>query len=83
MLRNLKLLLLRIANTVGVSSALINTAWRKQRLLILCYHGVSTDDEHLWNPELYMPQDLFRKRLVSLRERRCNILPLGDALERL
>lgn len=83
MLRSLKLLFLRMANAMGVSSLLMNTAWRRNRLLILCYHGISTDDEHLWNPELYMAPDLFRKRLISLQERRCNVLPLGEALERL
>ena len=83
MLRSLKLLFLRLANAGGVSSALMNTAWRRQRLLILCYHGISTDDEHLWNPSLYMPAALFRKRLLTLRERRCNVLGLGEALEQL
>jgi peptidoglycan/xylan/chitin deacetylase (PgdA/CDA1 family) len=83
MLRTLKLLFLRIANAVGVSSVLMNTAWRRQRLLILCYHGISTDDEHLWNPNLYMSPDLFRKRLLCLRAGRCNVLPLGEAVERL
>jgi peptidoglycan/xylan/chitin deacetylase (PgdA/CDA1 family) len=83
MVRSLKLLLLRMANAVGVSSLLMDTAWRTQRLLILCYHGISTDDEHLWNPDLYMPPDLFRKRLLCLQEWRCNVLPLGEALERL
>src|SRR6202140_1806953 len=83
MLRSLKLLFLRMANAIGVSSLLMNTAWRTNRLLILFYHGISADDEHLWNPELYMPPDLFRKRLLALQERRCNVLPLGEALERL
>ncbi|HTA68089.1 MAG TPA: polysaccharide deacetylase family protein [Bryobacteraceae bacterium] len=83
MLRSLKLLFLRMANALGVSSLLMNTTWRKKRLLILCYHGISTDDQHRWNSDLYMPPDLFRKRLLALQERRCNVLPLGEALERL
>jgi peptidoglycan/xylan/chitin deacetylase (PgdA/CDA1 family) len=83
MLRELKLLFLRIANAAGASSVLMNTAWRRQRLLILCYHGISTDDEHLWNPNLYMSPDLFRERLLALRNRRCNLLPLGEAVQRL
>ena len=83
MLRSLKLLVLRMANAGGISALVMRSAWRRERLLILCYHGVSTDDEHLWNPGLYMPPELLRKRFQCIRDSGCNVLTLNDALERL
>lgn len=83
MLRSLKLLTLRAADTLGVFSALLDSAWRRRRLLILCYHGSALEDEHLWDPSLYMPPGLIRERFVALRVYGCAVLPLGEALERL
>jgi len=60
-----------------------NSLWRRKRLLILCYHGISLDDEHLWRPQLYMPAELLGKRLEMLRAMCCSVLPLGEALARL
>jgi len=61
----------------------MDSVWRTSRLLILCYHGVSTWDEHLWNDDLFLSPDAFRQRLSVLRRWKCNVLPLGDALARL
>jgi peptidoglycan/xylan/chitin deacetylase (PgdA/CDA1 family) len=77
------MLALRSASTLGASSIILNSAWRQQRLLILCYHGISMDDEHLWNPSLYMPPNLFNQRLQALRSNRCVVLGLSEGLERL
>ena len=60
-----------------------NSAWRRERLLILCYHGISLEDEHLWRPGLYMTAELLATRLETLRAMRCSVLPLGEALTRL
>ncbi len=79
----IKRLVLTASRRAGVNTLVASTAWRDARLVILCYHGVSLDDEHVAWPDLYLPPDLFRRRLEHLRARRCNILPLGDALERL
>ena len=83
MLRAAKLAALRAARRMGGYSVLRGSRWRGKRLLILCYHGISLADEHCWNPELYIPGDLFEQRLSTIREQGYNVLPLDDALRRL
>ena len=83
MLRQAKLLALKAARSSGASSAVLTSSWRRSRLLILCYHGISLDDEHLWNPGLYISAAFFQARLESLRAHGCSVLPLGEAVERL
>lgn len=55
-------------NASGALSICRDSAWRQRRLLILCYHGVSLDDEHLWNPELYVSPNRFEGRLRMIAE---------------
>ncbi len=81
MLRRAKLAALRAA--APLQRFLLASRWRRQRLLILCYHGISLDDEHLWDPSLYMPESLLRRRFEVLRELDAAVLPLEEALERL
>ncbi len=57
--------------------------WRRRRLLILCYHGVSLQDEHEWDPELFVTVDHLRRRFSLLRKAGCTVLPLGEAVCRL
>lgn len=72
----------RVARGTGAMSLVRRSGWRQRRLLILCYHGVSIDDEHEWNPLLYMRQERFRERLRTLA-RDNDVLPLGEGLRRL
>ena len=46
-----------------------DSEWRRRRLLILCYHGVSLQDEHEWNPELFVTPAFLRRRFEILRDR--------------
>lgn len=83
MLKRFKQATLKSLKTTGVSTLVQNSRWRRQRLLILAYHGVSLDDEHLWNQTQYMPAEVLRTRLQQLKESRCNVLPLDEAIKRL
>ncbi|TRO83363.1 polysaccharide deacetylase family protein [Desulfuromonas acetexigens] len=51
----------------------------KDRLRILCYHGVSIDDEHLFNPLLFMREQTFNSRIEYLKKEKCNVISLSDA----
>ncbi|MEO8334191.1 MAG: polysaccharide deacetylase family protein [bacterium] len=79
----LKEVVLKIARTAGAFALVRDSAWRRRRLLILCYHGVSMDDEHEWSPALYITQAKLRERLHSLRDGGYTILPLSEATRRL
>jgi len=63
-------------------SSVAASRWRRDRLLILCYHWLSYQDEHEAD-SLYVTPALFRRRLARLREGGFTVLRLGDALDRL
>ena len=81
--RPLKRAALQAFQRTGGFTLVADSDWRRQRLLILCYHGISLDDEHLWNGALYMPPELLEQRLRLLQSMRCSVLPLGEGVERL
>jgi peptidoglycan/xylan/chitin deacetylase (PgdA/CDA1 family) len=83
MLKKFKQATLRSLKSAGVSTLVQNSRWRRQRLLILAYHGVSTDDEHLWNGSMYMSPEMFRERLETIAKSGCAVLPLDEAITRL
>jgi peptidoglycan/xylan/chitin deacetylase (PgdA/CDA1 family) len=83
MLKKLKQVALGGLKTLGVFTLAQHSSWRQNRLLILAYHGFSLEDEHLWDPDLYMRPDYFRARLELLKKRGCTVLPLGEAIRRL
>lgn len=74
---------LRIASGSGAFSIVQASDWRRRRLCILCYHGISIADEHEWRPGLYMTPRQFEGRLDRLRALGANVLPLGESLRRL
>jgi peptidoglycan/xylan/chitin deacetylase (PgdA/CDA1 family) len=83
MLKNLKRATLSSLKTSGIFSVVRNSRWRRQRLLILAYHGISLDDEHRWDPSLYMTADVFRQRMRLIKQSDCAVLPLPEAINRL
>ncbi|MCU0646920.1 MAG: polysaccharide deacetylase family protein [Gemmatimonadaceae bacterium] len=72
----------RLGDAVGLPRIAAGSRWRQARLLILCYHGVSIDDEHLWSP-LYISPSLLDRRLRDLRRGGYAIIPLADAVRAL
>lgn len=82
-LQKLKRLGLAAFRQTGTLDLVKESRWRGRRLVILCYHGVSIDEEHRWRPRLYVSQDLFRRRLELLRDEGFRVLPFDEALSRL
>ncbi len=83
MLKKFKQAALQSLKTSGVSTLVHNSRWRRQRLLILAYHGVSLSDEHLWNGSQFISPNTLRSRLELIKRADCAVLPLGEAIERL
>ncbi len=83
MLKKFKQAALKSLKSAGVSTLVHNSRWRRQRLLILAYHGIALSDEHLFNGSQFISADSFRDRLELLRKSKCAVLPLGEAVERL
>lgn len=81
MLKTLKRAVFSASKHTGVLRLVSRTAWRRNRLLILGYHGVSLDDEHVWRPALYLTAETLEERFKLLRRERCAVLPLADALQ--
>jgi peptidoglycan/xylan/chitin deacetylase (PgdA/CDA1 family) len=81
--RPLRLASLALLKGGGALKWVRDSRWRDQRLLILCYHGISIEEEHLWRPATYIHPALFEKRMERLARGRYQVLPLGDAVERL
>ena len=83
LLRGARQLAFRVADRLELSAHLGHSEWRRRRLLILGYHGVSLDDEHEWNPKLYLHPDTLRARCELLRRDGYAVLPLDEAVRRL
>jgi peptidoglycan/xylan/chitin deacetylase (PgdA/CDA1 family) len=83
MLKAAKKAVLRSCEAFGLSSSIARSDWRRNRLLILAYHGVSQEDEHQWDPQLYMSPAFFRARLQAIKRAGCNVLLLAEAIDRL
>jgi peptidoglycan/xylan/chitin deacetylase (PgdA/CDA1 family) len=74
---------LKTLHATGVLNAIAASPWRRNRLLVLCYHGISLRDEHIWSDLFYITPEHFRAHMEILRRTRANVLELDDALSRL
>jgi peptidoglycan/xylan/chitin deacetylase (PgdA/CDA1 family) len=83
MIRTVKQTALSTMRSAGVFEVTGRSRWRQERLLILGYHGVAQEDEHLWNPSLFVPPEHLASRMRFLRAQGFNVLRLDDALVRL
>src|SRR5437899_9809467 len=57
---------LHLLRNTGVFRLLRESEWRRQRLLILCYHGISLEDEYKWRVSLIMDMNSCEQTLVLL-----------------
>ncbi|MBV9573444.1 MAG: polysaccharide deacetylase family protein [Acidobacteriales bacterium] len=83
MLRQLRRTGLRALKASGMFRLMRESGQRNSRLLIICYHGVATADEHLWRPSLYIQPEVLDQRFRLLTKGGYNVLPLGEAVQRL
>jgi peptidoglycan/xylan/chitin deacetylase (PgdA/CDA1 family) len=83
MLNEMKRAALHLMHQSGFAKAVGASRWRDRHLLILGYHGVSQEDEHLWDPTLYVSPGQFRDQLALIKAQGFRVLPLSEALSRL
>lgn len=77
----LRIVLLTVCKWLGgFAAARLLTA---RGLRILCYHGVSTKDEHLFRPPLFITPEAFRDRIKWLKRANYPVLTIADAVDRL
>ncbi len=83
MRKRIKRAALDVLKSAGLFRGVAASRWRRSRLVILCYHGIALEDEHLWDPTLYMSREMFEGRLEALRRGGYRVLPLAEAVARL
>jgi peptidoglycan/xylan/chitin deacetylase (PgdA/CDA1 family) len=81
--RNLKQATLGVARALGGFHMVGQSSWRNQRLLILCYHGISLELEHEWRRPLFMTPDEFQGRLEILADGPYTVVSLTEGLKAL
>lgn len=80
-MRKAKLLLFFLCRTLGLFRL---ARWlTRDRLKILCYHGFALNDEAEFRPKLFIKPERFEERLATIRRYGFQVLPLGEAVERL
>lgn len=80
-MRAIKLAVLHLCRLCGLFA--LAKYRNRNKLLILCYHGFAFDDEAQFRPKLFMTPKLFAQRMERLKKWRLNVIPLGDAVDRL
>lgn len=81
MRRKLKLVFLYLSKGLGLFW--LSRRFTKRGLRILCYHGLSLHDEHLFRSGTFMTFKTFRRRLKYISSKEFPVLGLADALHRL
>jgi peptidoglycan/xylan/chitin deacetylase (PgdA/CDA1 family) len=55
----------------------------RRRVCILCYHGISRRDEHLWNSRLFISPETLEKRFELIHKTGFPVIPLDEAVDSL
>jgi len=50
----------------------------KKNPRILCYHGFTLKDEHLFRPKLFIEKHTFDMRMKYLQDKQYNVISLDD-----
>lgn len=79
-LRTIKRALLP-SNGSALARAISHSKWRRQRLLILCYHGISAGEQYASHPGMFLPPETFARRMEILAQSKATVLGLGEALQ--
>lgn len=56
---------------------------KKNQLIIIAYHGIALEDQHVFNNKLFIRSETFEKRMKYLKNENFNILSLDNALKKL
>lgn len=78
MRKQIKLSLLSVARLLGIFA--LCRWWFRDRVRVLCYHGFSYADEHLFRPKLFMTKQTFGARLNYLANSPYQVVSLPQAL---
>jgi peptidoglycan/xylan/chitin deacetylase (PgdA/CDA1 family) len=80
MIRTVKQTALNTMRSAGLFDAAGRTRWRSQRLMVLGYHGIAQEDEHRWNPSLFIAPEQLASRLRFLHARGFQLVSLDEGL---
>jgi peptidoglycan/xylan/chitin deacetylase (PgdA/CDA1 family) len=83
MRKRIRTSVLRALKSAGVFARVLDSKWRRRRLLILCYHGFAIDHENSWRPALFLQPSRLRSRFEMLKRGGYTVLPLAEGIERL
>lgn len=83
MVKTVKRAVLKAGKVLSLQSRVASSQWRRSRLAILCYHAVSIEDEHEWDPRFNVSPGILESRFRMLREEHYNVLTLDEAVRRL
>jgi peptidoglycan/xylan/chitin deacetylase (PgdA/CDA1 family) len=75
----LRAMVLAVCKLLGLFA--LARALTRQDLRILCYHGATLHDEHLFRPGVFMTAQTFAARMALLARKGYPVLELGPALE--
>ncbi len=80
-MKKIKLFIYYIAKYTGLFH--LSRRYTKDKLRILCYHGISVDKEHETFDKLFMQFATFKQRMDFLKENKYPVLDLDHAVEKL
>ncbi|WP_088330329.1 polysaccharide deacetylase family protein [Lacimicrobium sp. SS2-24] len=75
----MKALILRLSKVLGLFYLARKLTANKTR--VLCYHGISVEDEHLFRPGLFMQKSTFARRMQLLKEWNFTSISLDDYID--